>query len=298
VTIIIIERAHAIAARLESLYADKETRLQTAWWILEALLQKSKALLLTIDSLTLTPEQEATLEQWLTQLVDHHMPLPYLIGHVPFCALTIDVEAPILIPRPETEEWVINLITALTPTPPSSILDLCTGTGCIALAMAHAFPAATVTGIDKDPRAIALARRNASLNHSKNVTFEQSDLYSALQGHRYDLILSNPPYISHRVWENLDASVKNWEAYTALVAPNDGLALIETIIRQAPYYIQPHTRLPKNLYIEIGYDQGPIVAQMMEHASMTNIQIHKDLAGKDRVVSGRVDYVETSSSLS
>jgi len=135
---------------------------QEAWWFLEHATGKTQSALLSDDTITLTPEQQKNLDTWVMQRVKEKKPIQYIIGNVPFCNLEILVKPPILIPRPETEEWVSWLIEQLAPVKdePLQILDLGSGSGCIGLALAKALPQSTVIGLDKNPQAIELAEKN------------------------------------------------------------------------------------------------------------------------------------------
>jgi release factor glutamine methyltransferase len=223
------------------------------------------------------------------------MPIAYLIGNVPFNDLDILVEPPTLIPRPETEEWVIDLIAKLKTLKSHTltILDMCSGSGCIALALAKAFPQSTVYALDLSDKAIALGKKNAAHNGIKNVTFMQSDLFNELNTqHLFDIIVSNPPYISFDEFQELDASVSTWEDKQALVAADNGTAIINDIIEDAADYLKTdseiaHTKIPQ-LIIEIGYRQADIVQNLMNSAGWIAVKILKDLEGKDRVVTGRI----------
>lgn len=285
-----IKNIHAYTTdRLSTLY-DADQASIIAWWLLEALTQQSRSQLLATTH-SFSDEQQALLVTWLDEHINHHKPLAYIIGSVPFCDLTIHVQPPLLIPRPETEEWVTHFIEQLKKENITtfSLLDMCTGTGCIALAIAHAFPQATVYAIDIDDQAVACARENAHKNNITNVTFVQSDLFTALHNQQFDFIVSNPPYIAHDEAASLDASVREWESPRALFADDDGYGLIKNIIKNAPQYLTSHTlhsSLP-NLCIEIGYRQGPAVSAYMKEHGYTDVHIQKDYAGHDRVVCGR-----------
>lgn len=281
--------------QLKAEYQDPVLIQQTAWWLIEATTKQRKSFLMAQQELELSDTQAQQLEEWVHQLVEKHKPLQYVLGTVPFADLELIAEQPVLIPRPETEEWVINLIEQLAPVKnaPLKILDIGTGTGCIAIALASALPSATVMGIDTDPKAIDLARRNAQHNLITNVTFVPSDVYKNLAGDAtVDLIVSNPPYIAPEEWKKLALSVTKWENRQALVAEHEGLAIIERIIAGAiPHLtvdsvLQEH-KLPR-LIIEIGYQQGPTVKQLMEQAGMHHVTVKKDLEGKDRIVMGRL----------
>ncbi len=244
-----IRLVQRIAKKIETaLCADHVSAEQEAWWILEKITGFSRAHLLFLSEQALTKNQETNLEKMLKQRTDEKMPLQYILGSVPFCGLDILVRSPILIPRPETEEWVswlINLFTSMSHMP-LKILDLCTGTGCIALALGRAFPESTIIGVDINPDAIILANKNKMHNDISNVTFLCSDLYSALAcGQTFHLIVSNPPYITQKEYASLDASVIFWEDLQALVAKDDGMAIYQRIIQDAHSYLEQHPFIKK-----------------------------------------------------
>jgi release factor glutamine methyltransferase len=245
------------------------------------------------QEVTLTSQQEQTLKEWMHNLVDKKEPIQYLLGSVPFNGVTILVRPPILIPRPETEEWCVHLIEQLKPLAHHAftILDLCCGSGCLAIAFAKALPKATIYALDINPAALELTRENANYNSAANVITLQSDLFQALpDGIQFDLIVSNPPYISPQEWETLDDSVKLWESEQALLAQDHGLAVIKNIVARAPEYLRSSTMFPRlnipQLMVEIGYNQGKMVANIFKQAGYSNITTHKDAQGLDRTVSG------------
>lgn len=277
-----------LTQQLTPIYHSRESAHSHALIILEFLLKKKPHELLFMNSLTLTPEQETQLADIVHDMTVNHKPLQYIIGSVPFLDLTIKVEPPILIPRPETEAWCADLIAQLKQekTSPKKILDLCTGSGCIALALAQAFPHAHVTAIDLNPQALELAQTNKKINGITNCTFVLSDLYDALeQDADYDIIVTNPPYISETDWQQLEPSVKEWEDKRALVAPCNGLALITRILKES------HEHLAKNipfatprLWIELGADQGAAALREAQKYGWVRSSILKDYAGHDRVL--------------
>ena len=144
---------------------------QEAWWLLEHITAQSREKLLTTNDISKT--QIDQLDQILLQIRQDKKPLAYILGFVPFLSLKIKVAPPILIPRPETEEWVEKTIAMLQPIQdqPLKILDIGTGSGCIALALAHHLPNAKITAIDINPQAIALATENTKINNISNVNF-------------------------------------------------------------------------------------------------------------------------------
>jgi release factor glutamine methyltransferase len=258
-----------------------------AWLLLEKLLSRTKEELIAAQEIVLTDYTEKQLFIWIDEL-KANKPLQYILGKVPFLDLWLDVEPPILIPRPETESWCASLIEFLQPlkTESLSILDMCTGSGCIALALADALYNAQVIGVDINPQAISLATRNAQQNNLSNVHFIQSDLFKNLSQQKYDLIVSNPPYISEDVWKTLDCNVKEWEDKKALVAENHGLALIEQILKEARSHLKNNSHIENNMWIEIGYNQGPPVVELFKKYDYRNVKILQDYQGHDRVVIG------------
>lgn len=265
-----------------------------AWWILESITNKTKSQLILQD-IQITQEQTQKIDNWIAKITKKHYPIQYLIGSVPFLNCEILVEPPILIPRSETEEWCANLIAQLKILKNQSIkiLDMCTGSGCIAIALAKALPQAQITAVDISDQAVGLTQKNIELNNVKNVEVINSDLFENLQNFKFDIIVTNPPYIDEELFETLDLSVKNWEDPNALISKEGGLFLIKKIINQAPKYLNSNTELLDNnipnLMIEIDETQGKQVEQLMQENGFKNIQITQDLYGKDRVVCGNLD---------
>jgi release factor glutamine methyltransferase len=285
-----------IEHKLATIYPDPVLCAQYAWWIMQAITQRTQQDLL-LNNPALSPEQHAELTRWLHALINDKKPIQYLIGSVPFCDLEIVVQPPILIPRPETEEWCIDLIQELKKMGPQyaplTILDLCCGSGCIALALAKALPHATVYATDIDSAALTLARQNTTHNNVNNIIFVQSDVCDELPNVRFDLIVANPPYITPQEYVSLDASVKNWESKHALMADDNGLAIIKKIIAQAPHFIKPNKQLQEHnipqLVLEIGYLQADAVVDLLAAAGYNSIEIRKDLAGHNRTVRARLN---------
>lgn len=283
-----------IAQQLAPLYEHADERDQIAWWIVEYCTGKNIGELLSLESLPDDPELEHRIAQLVHQHVHEHMPLQYLLGSVPFIDITLQVEPPVLIPRPETEEWVFNLIQELHTLRHKMlrILDIGTGSGAIAIALAHALPEAEIIAVDCSNHALSLCKKNCALNTTENIKTIESNLFDALHGQTFDLIVSNPPYITEEEYLHLDPSVRNWEDKHALVANRHGLAIIEDIIKQAPAFLKKNDELlAKNigqLYIEIGYTQGQAVADYMRACGYRSAKILTDLESKDRVVVGRM----------
>ena len=321
---------HTLAQQLIPAYGDHEVALHHAWELVEYATGLNRAQLLINNNLPLSAEQQQNLDLWAHQIVVENKPIQYILGDVPFLDITIKVRPPILIPRPETEDWCAGLIEEIKSaslldtihsvdhskwadkqnTKPSissvlspsdylrinsaknvsryetfRILDLCTGSGCIALALAKAFPNATIIATDISPEALALAQENAQLNNITNVTFIQSDVYENIPHQKFDLIVANPPYIAPEEYVTLDPSVTAWEDKNALVAPEHGLAIIDRITEQAAQFLRPLPYPFAQLWIEIGYRQGAVVSNIFTKYGFTS-KLLKDAYGNDRVVVG------------
>lgn len=266
-------------------YIQKNTLLsqQEAWWMLEHITKKTRALLLQTSKLSLSKQEQFIIDDWIEQLSQKSIPLSYLLGSVPFLDLTIKVQPPILIPRQETEEWVANLIQELQLYKKNikSILEIGTGSGCIALAIAKSFPSATITASDINPKALNLAKENASLNNVNNAIFVASDLFDCIKDQSFDLIISNPPYIDPIHKKTIMPQVLEWEDHQALFAKENGLALVYKIIEQAKGHLQYQPELPYQLVLEHDCNQQD---QIKAHAQKNNFTCvnKKDLFGNFR----------------
>ncbi|MFT6765852.1 MAG: release factor glutamine methyltransferase [Alteromonas naphthalenivorans] len=282
-----------ITTSLETRY-DSSTHAHTvAWWLLERLTEQSKLELITLMSIKLSEQDIRQINSWVTQHLDDDYPLHYILGSVPFGPLTLSVEPPTLIPRPETEEWLATLIETLEPVKNEklTILDMCTGSGCIALWLAKAFPNATIYAVDIVDSALTLAKKNAQQNNISNIVFLKSDLFTLLaQDIKFDCIISNPPYIAPEEWNDLSPTIRKWEDRGALIAGNQGFEIITQLIAQAPYYLNQQSVLRKHelasLVMEIGYNQSKEVQKLFVTAGFTQARILNDSAGIGRVVIG------------
>ncbi len=270
---------------------------QEAWWMLQHITSKTRAALLHEPASLLPQQQLQMIDDWINKLSDESMPLSYLLGSVPFLDLNITVRPPILIPRPETEEWVADLIQKLQPHAPKivTILEIGTGSGCIALALAKAFPHAIITAADINPAALLLAQENADLNEIRNVRFVESNLFDALSidenkthGSQippgittFDLIVSNPPYIDPIHKSTMMPQVLQWEDEHALFAQDDGLHLLKEIIRQAPKYLNHQPSLPCQLVLEHDNGQQEIIKKIAQENGF-DCESKKDLFGNYR----------------
>ena len=184
-------------------------------------------------------------------------------------------------------------------TQPLRILDLCTGSGCIALSLAKEFPHIKIYASDISDTALALAQKNAQHNNITSIQFLSSDLLQDIPTDlQFDMIISNPPYISSTEWLQVDACVKEWEDPIALLAPEEGLGIVKEIIAQAKNRLQSHDALQDHgipqLIIEIGYQQGDAVKELFEKEGFCNVAIHKDMQSNDRIVVGYLTHEGSS----
>ncbi len=223
-------------------------------------------------------------------------PLQYIVGHVDFLGLEIRVGSGVLIPRPETELLVEEAIKAVKsnslsvkslasppiPNPQSQcFLDLCTGSGCIALALAREFPDARIYATDVSAKALKYARDNAERNTIGNVTFLKGSLFIPVVEHMpFDLITANPPYISTSDIAGLQREVREWEPLKALDGGEDGLDFYRKILSKAQVFLKEEGWI----FFELGFGQSETVAEIAAHAGFKNIELIKDFAGIDRVL--------------
>ena len=213
-------------------------------------------------------------------------PIAYILGRREFFALPLLVDRRVLIPRPDTE---ILVETALSGTRERHLygrmLDLCTGSGCVAIAFAKERPTWRVTAVDLSPDAAAVARENvrrAGVVH--NLSVVEGDLFAPLPaGAVFELITANPPYIPSADIEGLDADVRDFEPRLALDGGSDGLVITRRLVSEALLHLTPGGLLA----LEGGFDQAPAVAALLEAHGFCDISRSKDLAGIERVVSGR-----------
>ena len=205
-------------------------------------------------------------------------PLQYVTGEAEFCGLKLAVDRRVLIPRPETE-ILVEVVAARQPT---SVVDVGTGSGCIALALAHRLPNAVVTATDISPDALAVAQANAARFPCNNFTrFLVGDLLSALpDSFTADAIVSNPPYIASGELAQLPREVKDFEPVQALVAGADGLDVIRRLVLTAKRHLSPRGFVA----LEIGAGQRATVAELLDRAGYTVAQVEKDLQGIERVL--------------
>ena len=234
------------------------------------------------NTLLAHPEREVSEEErakflTLIERREKREPLQYITKEQEFMGLTFETSENTLIPRQDTEclveEAMKNLHDGM------AILDVCCGTGCILLSLLHYSNDCTGVGVDIDANAVSLAKKNAK-NLGIDATFTVSDLFESVEG-TFDLITSNPPYIPTKVIETLDPEVKDYEPMAALDGGEDGLMFYRLIAAKAKQYLKRGGMI----FLEIGYDQGEDVCEIMKENGYRHIEVKKDLAGLDRIVS-------------
>lgn len=237
-------------------------------------LQLSRVQLITQSERALTAEEAEMLSKLFQRRVNGE-PIAYIVGEREFYGLMLHTTPDVLIPRPETELLVELALERLPPD--AHVLDLGTGSGAIAIAIAHIRPDATVTALDFSEAALAVARRNAS-RHGVNIRFLQSDWYQALAAEQFDVIVANPPYIV-AADPHLSQGDLRFEPTSALTDHADGLSALRKIIEGAPRHLVGEGWL----LMEHGYDQAAQVRELLATHEWRDVQSWKDLARIERV---------------
>ncbi|WP_426320305.1 peptide chain release factor N(5)-glutamine methyltransferase [Pseudoduganella sp. R-43] len=238
----------------------------------------SRTALITQSDRVLNVEEAGRVATLLQRRHDGE-PVAYIIGQREFFGLDFETTPAVLIPRPDTELLVELALVRLPPR--GKVLDMGTGSGAIAVAVAHSRPDASVTALDVSQEALAVAARNAQRNNAA-VRFLHSDWYDAVQGEQFDLIVSNPPYIADGD-RHLSEGDLRFEPSGALTDFADGLSALRTIISGAPARLAPGSWL----LMEHGYDQAAAVRALLLSSGYTDVQSWQDLAGIERVSGGR-----------
>ena len=248
-----------------------------AWYLLEFATGISKASYYG-DPDKEIKEEEAARYLGYIEIRKSRIPLQHITKEQAFMGYPFYVDEHVLIPRQDTETLAEEALKVLKPG--MEVLDLCTGSGCILISLMKMCEGLYGTGSDISEEALEVARKNAC-RLEVNATFIRSSLFEHISG-RYDLIVSNPPYIRTSVIQELQEEVRLHDPFIALDGKEDGLYFYREIIKAGGGYLKPGGYL----MFEIGYDQGTEVASLMEKHGYRNIMVKKDLAGLDRVVSG------------
>lgn len=271
---LLIQAKQQLARVVPTAEASLEAQL-----LLMHVLNVDRAWLIAHANETITPAQQAAFTDYCARRL-HGEPIAYIVGSREFFGLPLSVTQATLIPRPDTETLVEAALNRLQAK--HRVLDLGTGSGAIALAIAKHAPTAAVTAVDASLAALNVAKQNAKNLGLPQVVFVHSDWFSALSGQVFDLIVSNPPYIEADD-PHLQQGDLRFEPLTALAAGSDGLADLRTIIAQAGAHLQPGGWL----LLEHGYQQAMAVRSLLQAAGFVGVQSLTDLAENDRVSLGQ-----------
>lgn len=231
------------------------------------------------EDVILTPEQETLLYSTIERLKKHE-PIQYIQGFCDFCGLTFKVTQETLIPRPETSE-LVEWITEEQKEKEVKILDIGTGSGCIAITLSDKLPGCNIAAWDISPGALAVAEEN-NRNNGTEVIFSQVDILAYQpQDEMFGIIVSNPPYIKEKEKKSMEANVLDWEPHTALFVPdNDPLLFYRTIAKKALVMLTSGG----TLYFEINRAHGAETVEMLQSLGYKEIELRKDIAGNDRMI--------------
>ena len=278
-----------ISSQLQSAYPEDEAR-SLAWWIMEELTGKSRTeLQFGCKDTAFSSIMQEKSQEIISRLL-HFEPIQYIFGHTEWYGLDLKVTQDTLIPRPETAELVerINHEKAHTKNMPLSVLDVGTGSGCIAIALKKTHPEWEVTGIDISEGAIEVAKENAKRNGVK-VEFRVADIFRTLKERElhdsidknppYDIVVSNPPYICEREKEEMRPNVLDYEPHSALFVPDEDPLKF--------YHRIASLHLGSLLFFEINEAYPTEIATMLSGLNYSDIQLSKDVYGKARIIQAR-----------
>lgn len=249
-------------------------------------LRKEPIYVLTNKDYELSYEEEVLI-RGLTKKRTERFPLQYIMGETCFMSLSFKVTADVLIPRKETEILVEEVLSYIGSEANKNVrvLDLCTGSGCIAVSLAYYNDKIILDASDICEKALKVAKTNASSNHvTDRIDFIKSNLFEKI-GERYDVIVSNPPYIASEVISGLEDEVKKYEPLIALDGGEDGLLYYRKIITGSV----DHLKKGGVLFLETGCDQADDVSSLMK-TYFTDIRVIKDYSGNDRIVWGKINF--------
>jgi release factor glutamine methyltransferase len=271
----------ANTAKLKAALIDEDSAFFETSILLQHILKVNRAWLISHENEFLTPENKAIFEALVTKRMTGK-PIAYILGEREFYGLRLKVTPDTLIPRPDTETLVDAALEKIPNNRSTTLLDLGTGTGAIALAIAKHRPLAHITAVDASESALKVAQQNAQNLSISNVTFLPSNWFDALPNQVFDMIISNPPYIADHD-PHLSQGDLRFEPRSALASGIDGLDDIRQIIDQA----SSHLKASGWLMLEHGYNQAERIANMLLQAEFIEVQHVQDLAGIQRVTLGQ-----------
>jgi protein-(glutamine-N5) methyltransferase, release factor-specific len=249
-----------------------------AWYLLQMVCKIERSYYYVHGEEDITQDAQKEYEIAVQKRAEH-IPLQYIIGEQEFMGLRFKVNSNVLIPRQDTEILVEQVLKIVKPG--MKVLDLCTGSGCVLISVLKNAPELTGMGSDISKTALLVAKENAKL-HEVDAEWVRSDLFDNIT-ETFDVIMANPPYIPTGEILSLMPEVRDFEPENALDGGADGLDFYRKIAGQVKDYLNPGGYV----YMEIGYDQGEAVSELMRNAGFTEVEVIKDLARNDRVVKGK-----------
>ena len=249
-----------------------------AWYLLQMVCKIERSYYYVHGEEDITQDAQKEYEIAVQKRAEH-IPLQYIIGEQEFMGLRFKVNSNVLIPRQDTETLVEQVLKIVKPG--MKVLDLCTGSGCVLISVLKNAPELTGMGSDISKTALLVAKENAKL-HEVDAECVRSDLFDNIT-ETFDVIMANPPYIPTGEILSLMPEVRDFEPENALDGGADGLDFYRKIAGQVKDYLNPGGYV----YMEIGYDQGEAVSELMRNAGFTEVEVIKDLARNDRVVKGK-----------
>lgn len=249
-----------------------------AWYLLQMVCKIERSYYYVHGEEDITQDAQKEYEIAVQKRAEH-IPLQYIIGEQEFMGLRFKVNSNVLIPRQDTETLVEQVLKIVKPG--MKVLDLCTGSGCVLISVLKNAPELTGMGSDISKTALLVAEENAKL-HEVDAEWVRSDLFDNIT-ETFDVIMANPPYIPTGEILSLMPEVRDFEPENALDGGADGLDFYRKIAGQVKDYLNPGGYV----YMEIGYDQGEAVSELMRNAGFTEVEVIKDLARNDRVVKGK-----------
>lgn len=249
-----------------------------AWYLLQMVCKIERSYYYVHGEEDITQDAQKEYEIAVQKRAEH-IPLQYIIGEQEFTGLRFKVNSNVLIPRQDTETLVEQVLKIVKPG--MKVLDLCTGSGCVLISVLKNAPELTGMGSDISKTALLVAKENAKL-HEVDAEWVRSDLFDNIT-ETFDVIMANPPYIPTGEILSLMPEVRDFEPENALDGGADGLDFYRKIAGQVKDYLNPGGYV----YMEIGYDQGEAVSELMRNAGFTEVEVIKDLARNDRVVKGK-----------
>lgn len=267
---------NSIREQLSTFYPKEEIR-SVSLWIAEFVTKCSPTQLLAFD-VELTSEWELQINEIIEKLRKNY-PIQYIIGEVEFCDLRFSVNENVLIPRPETAELVLWI---LQETKAKTILDIGTGSGCISISLAKKIESAQIYAFDVSTLAIEVAKKNAIKNGVKNIHFQEVNILKPYDGkEKYDLIVSNPPYITQKEKQDMQKQIIDFEPNIALfVEDEEPLIFYEKIAK----FAQQHLQKNGFLFFEINRQFGREIISLLKNLNFSEIELKKDSFGNDRMI--------------